>query len=98
MLFSGFFILVALSVTLLMIFLGLFRREIYEDNKRVMFLLFMITLMTYLFLWVRRSNLFESYLVPICILPVIVRTFYDTRTALFTHIVSLLIIGFAAPQ
>jgi len=36
--------------------------------------------------------------VPVCILPIIVRAFFDTRTALFTHIVTLLIIGFEAPN
>jgi len=35
--------------------------------------------------------------VPVCILPVVVRAFYDTRTALFTHIITLMIIGFEAP-
>jgi putative nucleotidyltransferase with HDIG domain len=38
------------------------------------------------------------YLVPVCILPIIVRAFYDTRTALFAHVVTLLIIGFEAPS
>jgi hypothetical protein len=31
-------------------------------------------------------------------LPLIVRAFYDSRTALFTHVITLLIIGFEAPS
>ncbi|MEO8088391.1 MAG: HDIG domain-containing metalloprotein, partial [Bacteroidota bacterium] len=53
---------------------------------------------TYLFLWARKIDLIDMYLVPVCILPIVVRAFYDSRTALFTHVITLLIIGFEAPS
>jgi putative nucleotidyltransferase with HDIG domain len=93
----GNFILVGAAISMFIIFLALFRKDIYADNKRVLFLLLMIILMCYLFLFARKLNIIDMYLVPVCILPIIVRAFYDTRTALFTHIVTLLIIGFEAP-
>lgn len=98
MMFLGHFILVTLAMTMLMLFLYLFRREVYDDNSRIILLMLLMLLITYMFLWARKINLFDMYLVPVCILPIIVRAFYDTRTALFTHIVTLLIIGFEAPS
>lgn len=98
MMFLGHFILVSLAMSMLMIFLYLFRREVYDDNSRIVLLMLLMLLITYMFLWARKINLFDMYLVPVCILPIIVRAFYDTRTALFTHIVTLLIIGFEAPS
>ncbi|MBK6445606.1 MAG: HDIG domain-containing protein [Bacteroidetes bacterium] len=98
MMFLGHFILVSLAMTMLMLFLYLFRREIYDDNSRIILLMLLMLLITYMFLWARKVNVFDMYLVPVCILPIIVRAFYDTRTALFTHIVTLLIIGFEAPS
>ena len=98
MMFLGHFILVSLAMSMLMIFLYLFRREVYDDNSRIVLLMLLMLLITYMFLWARKVNLFDMYLVPVCILPIIVRAFYDTRTALFTHIVTLLIIGFEAPS
>nr|MBP6402013.1 HDIG domain-containing protein [Bacteroidia bacterium] len=86
------------AMTMLMLFLYLFRREIYDDNSRIILLMLLMLLITYMFLWARKVNVFDMYLVPVCILPIIVRAFYDTRTALFTHIVTLLIIGFEAPS
>jgi putative nucleotidyltransferase with HDIG domain len=97
MLFSGHFILVSLALGMLILFLYQFRKEIFDDNSRILLLMLLILLVTYMFLWARKLNMFDMYLVPVCILPVIVRAFYDTRTALFTHIITLLIIGFEAP-
>ncbi|MCX6292512.1 MAG: HDIG domain-containing protein [Bacteroidetes bacterium] len=98
MMFLGHFILVSLAMTMLMFFLAMFRKEIYYDNPRIILLMLLMLLVTYMFLWARKVNVFDMYLVPVCILPIVVRAFYDTRTALFTHIITLLIIGFEAPS
>lgn len=98
LMFLGHFILVGLAITMLIVFLYMFRRHIYDDNGRMLLLMLLILLVTYMFLWARKINIFDMYLVPVCILPIIVRAFYDTRTALFTHIITLLIIGFDAPS
>jgi putative nucleotidyltransferase with HDIG domain len=98
MMFLGHFILVTLAVSILIIFLYLFRREVYDDNSKILLLMLLIILITMFFLWVRKTDVFDIYLVPVCILPITVRAFFDTRTALFTHIVTLLILGFHAPN
>ncbi|MBP6532739.1 MAG: HDIG domain-containing protein [Bacteroidia bacterium] len=98
MMLMGHFILVSLAMTMLVLFLFLFRKDIFDDNRRIVLLMLLIVMVTYLFLWARKANLFDMYLVPVCILPIIIRAFFDTRTALFTHIVTLLIIGFEAPS
>jgi len=97
MMFLGHFILVSLAIGMLILFLFQFRKEIFDDNSRILLLMLLMLLVTYMFLWARKLNMFDLYLVPVCILPVVVRAFYDTRTALFTHIITLLIIGFEAP-
>jgi len=98
MLLLGHFILVSLAMSMLLLFLYLFRKEFYLDNARIMLLMILILLVTYLFLWARKIDLIDMYLVPVCILHIIVRAFYDSRTALFTHVITLLIIGFEAPN
>ncbi len=94
----GHFLLVSLALTMLMLFLYLYRKDIFDDNKKVLLIMFLIVSVTYLFLWARKINMFDVYLVPVCILPIIIRAFFDSRTALFTHIITLLIIGFEAPS
>jgi putative nucleotidyltransferase with HDIG domain len=98
MMFFGHFILVSLAIGILITFLFLFRREMYDDNSRVTLLMMLIVAIVWMFLWILKLEQFDIYLAPVCILPIVVRAFYDTRTALFTHIVTLLILGFEAPN
>ncbi len=98
MMYLGRFILVSLALGMLIIFLYQFRRHIYDDNSRILLLMLLILFIVSVFLWTRKLNIFDIYLVPVCILPIVVRAFYDTRVALFTHIITLLIIGFEAPS
>lgn len=94
----GHFLLVSLAITMLVLFLYLYRKDIFDDNRKILLIMFLIVMITYLFLWARKINIFDMYIVPVCILPIIIRAFFDTRTALFTHIITLLIIGFEAPS
>jgi hypothetical protein len=94
----GHFLLVSLAITMLVLFLYLYRKDIFDDNRKILLIMFLIVMVTYLFLWARKINIFDMYIVPVCILPIIIRAFFDTRTALFTHIITLLIIGFEAPS
>ena len=38
------------------------------------------------------------YLVPVCMLPVMIRAFFDTRIALYVHLIAVIIIGFLVPN
>ncbi|RKN00457.1 HDIG domain-containing protein, partial [Aquimarina sp. AD1] len=38
------------------------------------------------------------YIVPLCILPLILKAFFDSRLGLFTHVVTVLILGFVVPN
>ena len=38
------------------------------------------------------------YLIPFCILPIILKAFFNTRIALFSHLITILIIGFIVPN
>lgn len=100
--FFGHFIIVALAITMLIIFLAQFRKEIFTENKKIFFLLLQIVITCYMFVWLRKLNWGTQepshYIAPLCILPIVVRTFFDTRVALFTSIMALLIISFLAPD
>ncbi|HLG35882.1 MAG TPA: HDIG domain-containing protein [Bacteroidia bacterium] len=96
--FFGHFIIVAAAIAMLIIFLAQFRKEIFAENKKIFFLMLQIVITCYMYVWLRKLNLPSHYIAPVCILPIVVRTFFDTRVALFTSIVTLLIISFLAPD
>jgi cyclic-di-AMP phosphodiesterase PgpH len=92
----GEIIIVMLCLSILIIFLVLFRKDIFLDNTRLSFILFMIMLMVLMAKFSLQVEGVSIFILPFCILPIIVRAFYDTRVAMFTHLVSILIISFLA--
>ena len=38
------------------------------------------------------------YLIPLCILPIILKSFFDARLGLFVHVLTLLLLGFIVPS
>jgi putative nucleotidyltransferase with HDIG domain len=38
------------------------------------------------------------YIIPLCILPLILKAFFDARLGLFTHVITVLLIGFIVPN
>ena len=95
---AGQIIIVTLCLTILIIFLAFFRKDIFLDNTRISFILFLIILQVLMTRLALNSQTFNIYILPFCILPVIIRSFYDTRIALFVHLVVVLIISFVAPN
>lgn len=87
----------ALAVTLLLgllvVFLLLFRRNVIEDNTRFGFILLFIFLIVIMTAITLKYSLVSIYVLPFCILPIIIRAFYDTRIALYTHLVTMLIVS-----
>ncbi len=87
-------LLVALALLMLLLFLWKYRQEVFMNNTKVTFIFFNILLMVLLTTFVVNYNSAYLYLVPICILPLILKAFFDARLGLFTHVITVLLIGF----
>jgi putative nucleotidyltransferase with HDIG domain len=83
---------------MLFLFFWLFRKDIFEDNHKMTFILLIVCLMVFMASLGIRFGIQSIYILPFCILPVMVRTFFDTRIAMFTHLTTCLIIGLHAPN
>lgn len=94
----GQFILVTIAITLLMVFLYLFRRDIYDDNRLVSLILLVITAMLGTLSLAIKLQLPNLYYIPYCIVPIIIRILFDTRLALNIHLLVVLIAGFFVPN
>ncbi|MBK7183821.1 MAG: HDIG domain-containing protein [Bacteroidetes bacterium] len=94
----GQIVIVTLCLSVLTVFLLFFRNDIFLDNTKITFILILISLQVLMADIAINSQAFSIYLLPFCILPVIIRAFYDTRIALFVHLVTVLIISFIAPN
>lgn len=94
----GQFMLVGLVVSLLTVFLYLFRRDIYQDNRQLSLILLVITGMLVVLSWAIRIKLPSLYYIPYCIVPIIIRILFDTRLALNIHLLVVLVAGFFLPN
>jgi len=94
----GQFLLVAIAITLLMVFLYLFRKDIYEDNRLVSLILLVVTAMLFTLSMAIKLQLPNLYYIPYCIVPIIIRILFDTRLALNIHLLVVLIAGFFVPN
>jgi putative nucleotidyltransferase with HDIG domain len=94
----GQFLLVAIAISLLMIFLYLFRRDIYDDNRLVCLILLVITAMLGALSLAIKLQMPNLYYIPYCIVPIIIRILFDTRLALNIHLLVVLIAGFFVPN
>ncbi len=94
----GYTILVALVLGMLLLFLKRYRSEIFGNNNKVTFIFVNILLMVLATTLMVKNNESYVYVVPLCILPLILKNFFDARLGLFVHVLTVLILGFVVPN
>ena len=94
----GYTVLVALVLMMLLFFLKKYRFEIYQNNTKVTFIFFNILLMVFVTTMMVKYNETYVFVVPLCILPLLLKTFFDARLGLFVHVLTVLILGFVVPN
>jgi len=94
----GQLLLAGLIISLLMVFLYLFRKDIYADNRQISLILLVITGMLVTLSWAIKIKAPSVYYIPFCIVPIIIRILFDTRLALNIHLLVVLIAGFFIPN
>jgi len=93
---KGLLILILLG--LIFAFLYIYRLDILSQFSKLTFLMLFLLSMVSLSGFINTFPNLHIYLVPLVIFPIIVRTFFDSRTAIFMLVISTLLIGFYAPN
>ncbi len=91
-------LLVALALLMLLLFLRKYRVKVFENNTKVTFIFFNISLMIFITTLVVNYDSKYIYIVPICILPLVFKAFFDARLGLFAHVLTVLLLGFIVPN
>ena len=94
----GYSILVSILIFLTFLFLWRYRPLVYENNTKVVFVFSTILIMVAAIKLAMTYNINFVYLVPLCIVPLLLKTFFDTRLAFFVFLMGLLLIGFMVPS
>jgi hypothetical protein len=96
--FAGYLILTCLAIAMLMLYIKKYRSAIFENNTKLTFIFFNILFVFIITVLVLRGNVSYVYIVPICILPLTLKAFFDARIAFITHVVTVLLLGFVVPN
>ncbi len=89
--------IIALLIVALYLFLRYFRWRIFNDNRKMVFLMSFITLFTIASYGVIAALGSGLYVMPIAVVAVIFTTFFDSRTALFAHIIVVMLCSLVVP-
>ena len=94
----GYSILALITFLTLLLFIYNYRSELYANNKKVTFIFLNVVAVISLTTLVVNFNPDYTYAIPICILPLILKTFFDPRLGLFAHVIAILTLGFIIPN
>ena len=94
----GYTMLVSLVFVMLLLFLRKYRPEIYEHNTKVSFIFINMLLMIFVTTLVIKLDAAYVYMIPLCVLPIVLKSFFDARLGLFAHVLTLLLLGFVVPN
>ncbi|WP_304038636.1 HD family phosphohydrolase [Mesonia mobilis] len=94
----GYVLLVSLALLMLFLFIKKYRSDIFDNNTKVTFIFFNILFAVMMTVGVMKFNVKYVYVVPLCILPLTLKAFFDARLGLFAHVITVLILGFIVPN
>ena len=95
---AGQLLLAVIAFVALYMFLKNTRHRILEDDRKVLFVMMLILLMSALVALVVRVNPDWVLLVPLCIIPILMRVFFDMRVALYIHLTTVIILANLVPN
>jgi len=94
----GRLIIISSFIVMMFLYLLFYRRELFDHKRKLSFIILMIVLMVFMAAFATQVKSLNIYMVPMAILPILVRIFFDSRTAIFSLMVTTLLIGYFAPN
>lgn len=96
--YLGQALLCIIAFVALYVFLKNIRHPMLEDIKKVTFAFLIVLFISASEAIVVRINPAMVLIVPMCVVPILMRIFFDMRVALYIHIVAVIIIGNMVPN
>ncbi len=96
----GQILLVSAFIALLMLYIKLFRVDFFKEKKALLLLFSLIVIFCVCASLISQRGMFNIYILPFCILPIMARVFLDSRTAFLSFIITVMIcsINLLLPQ
>ncbi|MBK8563592.1 MAG: HDIG domain-containing protein [Saprospiraceae bacterium] len=96
--YFGYLLLTGLILGAFIMYVNSYRQEILKNWNYLAFVMIWMVAFSYLTYLVERTEVLSVYVIPFCVVPVVVRHFFTYRLAFFTHVVVVLIAGFLTAE
>lgn len=94
----GVSLYIVILVGLFALYLYTYRRKLLYNLRHILFFTILMALViATAFLVLRYASMGLVYLIPFAWAPIIARVFYDSRTAIFIHLITVFIVSIAVP-
>lgn len=94
---GGIIVLVGGLMLCLFLYFFFLRRSCYSNQKDIICILLLLLIFVVLTELTVKYNLFNVYIIPYAIIPIVIRVFFDSRTAQMTHLITTLICSLMVP-
>lgn len=84
-------------IVFMYVFMAFFRPRYWNDSRAMALFMLLITLISTAAFVASTHGFHAIFLVPVTIAAIIVVTFFDSRTAMYVHLITTVICSFAAP-
>ncbi len=92
--FIGYLLLTSLIIGVFLMYLRFHAKQVFDSFNQLVFMMMWLVVYSYLVFAVEVNSNLSAYMIPFCIVPIVIKIFYNDRLALFTHIVVILIASF----
>ncbi|MBQ9077448.1 MAG: HDIG domain-containing protein [Muribaculaceae bacterium] len=92
----GQMLFVIILLAALYCYLYFFRRDMYDDFRSIVFIMLMVVGFTVLAFFMTQTFRNGLYVVPFTIIPIMMLIFFDARTGLFCHIITVMLCSITA--
>jgi len=94
----GQLLLIIILLGSLVLYLYQFQKPIIGSNLKMTFILILVLLSILGGSMIGKWGSFTVYLVPFIIVPVVLRAFFNSRTSIFIHVITMMLVGFLVPN
>lgn len=96
--FLGYLLLTSLSIIVFLLYLKNYLPEIFNKFNKFAFILMWFVIYGWLVFAIEKTEIISAWVIPFCIVPIVIKTFFSDRLAFFTHVVVVLIAGFLSSE
>ena len=92
--FLGYLLLTSLIIGVYVLYLKNNSPKVFEKLPNLLFVLLWVVVFSYLVFAIEKTETLSSYVIPFCIVPIVMLSFFEARLAFFTHVIIVLIASF----